>query len=802
MSRDQTGMLKSCDSVRYFIELCFGLSSFRGVVAPFSQPLFEGVTMIKKHILGFPRIGAGRELKKALETYWKGASTREALEATCRMLKLRHWGIQESVGLSYVATGDFSLYDHVLDVTAMIGAIPERFGNVSASPGLDSYFRMARGDAAANVPAMEMTKWFNTNYHYIVPEIFPSFSPSLASRRIVEDTREAIKAGYRPKPLLVGPITWISLAKATDRLDRWEKLEGIVDVYRSIVVELGELCEWIQMDEPILCADMPPQAREAFLPVYKSLVSAAGNARLLLATYFDTLDDNLDLALSSGCGGLHVDLVRGGQCLEQVLEQLPDTMVLSAGIVDGRNIWRTDFEQVLDVLVGIRKNVGEDRLMIASSCSLLHSPVDLDQERTLDPELKSWMAFAVQKCEEISLLGDILDCWDCSEALSENSDAMYSRRNSPKVRNEDVRRRCSLVGEEMLYRENAYPERRKAQSWLDLPLFPTTTIGSFPQTAEIRRQRRLFSKGEVSGENYELFLKDEIRELIRKQEELGLDVLVHGEVERNDMVEYFGQQMEGFCFTENGWVQSYGSRCVKPPIIYGDVARSRPMTVEWITFAQSLTRKPVKGMLTGPVTMLSWSFVRDDLDRSEVCRQIALAVGDEVQDLEAAGIKIVQIDEAALSEGMPIKKKDRDSYLRWAVDSFRLAASGVADSTQVHTHMCYSEFNDIIGAIAAMDADVISIESSRSRMELLDAFRDFRYPNEIGPGVYDIHSPRVPSKEEMVELLEKALVYIPKERLWVNPDCGLKTRAWPETIESLRNMVAAALALRKAHACT
>ena len=755
--------------------------------------------MIKKHISGFPRIGVGRELKKALEAYWKGVSSKGALEATCRMLKLRHWSIQENAGLSYVSTGDFSLYDHVLDITAMVGAVPERFRKISAEHGIDSYFTMARGDAAANIPPMEMTKWFNTNYHYIVPEIFPSFTPSLCSRKVVEDTREAIKAGYHPKPVLVGPVTWLSLAKTTEGYDRWEKLEEVVTVYCSILSELGELCKWIQLDEPVLCTDMAPQACEAFIPVYKRLNSAAGKASLLLATYFDTLDDNLDLALSSGCGGLHVDLVRGRGCLEQVLANFPSTMVFSAGIVDGRNIWKTDFEKALEVLVRVRQAAGEDRLMIASSCSLLHSPVDLEDETALDPELKNWMAFAVQKCEEVSLLGDILDCWDCSEALNENTEAMQARRNSSKVVNEDVRKRSALVDDHILHRGSAYPERSKAQSWLNLPLFPTTTIGSFPQTAEIRRQRRLFRKGETGIDDYELFLKEEIRRVIREQEGLELDVLVHGEVERNDMVEYFGQQMGGFCFTENGWVQSYGSRCVKPPIIYGDVTRSGSMTVQWITFAQSLTMKPVKGMLTGPVTILSWSFVRDDLDRSEVCRQIALALRDEVQDLEEAGVKIIQIDEAALSEGLPLKKKDRDAYLRWAVDAFRLTSSGVSDSTQIHTHMCYSKFNDIIGAIAAMDADVISIESSRSKMELLDAFRDFRYPNEIGPGVYDIHSPRVPSKEEMIELLKKALAYIPKNRLWVNPDCGLKTRGWPETTESLGNMVAAAKALREMH---
>ena len=755
--------------------------------------------MIKKHIAGFPRIGMRRELKKALEVYWRGGLSSDALEATCRRLKLHHWGIQENAGLSFVATGDFSLYDHVLDITAMLGAVPERFGGLAANVDINSYFRMARGDAEANVPAMEMTKWFNTNYHYIVPEIFPSFSSSLSSRRIVEDTREAVKAGFHPKPVLLGPVTWLSLAKATEGCDRWKKLEDIVAVYCAILSELGELCSWIQLDEPVLCTDMEPQAKDVFIPVYKKLNSAVGNASLLLATYFDNLDENLDLALASGCGGLHVDLVRGCECLEQVLDGFPPAMVFSAGIVDGRNIWKTDFERALEVLVRVRQVVGEERLMIASSCSLLHSPVDLAEEISLDPELKSWMAFAVQKCEEICLLGDILDCWDCSEALEENSEAVQTRRNSSKVANKAVRKRCALVDDQMLNRGSAYPERSKAQSWLNLPLFPTTTIGSFPQTSEIRRKRRLFSKGKLSSDEYELFLKGEIREIVKRQEELGLDVLVHGEVERNDMVEYFGQQMEGFCFTENGWVQSYGSRCVKPPIIYGDVARSGPMTVEWSTFAQSLTKKPVKGMLTGPVTILSWSFVRDDLERSEVCRQIALALRDEVQDLENAVINVVQIDEAALSEGMPLKKKDREPYLRWAVDAFRLTAAGVSDSTQIHTHMCYSEFNDIIGAIAAMDADVISIESSRSRMELLDAFRDYSYPNEIGPGVYDIHSPRVPSKEEMIELLETALVYIPKERLWVNPDCGLKTRAWPETVDSLRNMVAAAHALRDVH---
>ncbi len=755
--------------------------------------------MINKHIPGFPRIGVRRELKKALDAYWRGSSTRDALEATGRMLKLRHWSIQESAGMTFVATGDFSFYDHVLDVSAMLGALPERFGEATGGIGLDTYFRMARGDASLNIPAMEMTKWFDTNYHYIVPEITSSFKPSLSTLKIIEDTREALKAGYHPKPVLVGPVTWLSLAKAPDGYNRWEKLDGVIDVYCEVLSRLDGLCNWIQVDEPVLNTDMFPEAKEVFIDVYRRLNRASGDAGLLLATYFEALDENLDLALASGCRGLHADFVRGPHILDRILDQIPETMTLSAGIVDGRNIWRTDFRQALDVLAKIGKKLGKERFMIAANCSLMHVPVDLECEKSLDPELKSWMAFAVQKCEEVDVLAEILEGWDCCEAMDENREAMHSRRSSTRVTNPEVIERCALVTEKMKRRHAGYAERKKAQQWLGLPLFPTTTIGSFPQTPDIRRKRRQFLDGELSVKEYEVFLKDVIREVIEKQERLGLDVLVHGEPERNDMVEYFGQQMDGFCFTSNGWVQSYGSRCVKPPVIFGDVSRRKPMTVEWIEFAQSLTRKPVKGMLTGPVTMLCWSFVRDDIARPEVARQIALAVGDEVRDLEAAGIGIIQIDEAALSEGMPLKKKDRAIYLDWAVDAFRLASSGVSNATQIHTHMCYSEFNEIMDAIASMDADVISIEASRSRMELLEVFRDFSYPNEIGPGIYDIHSPRVPPKVEIEALLEKALCFISKERLWVNPDCGLKTRGWSETMASLENMVAAAIALRRSH---
>ncbi len=752
---------------------------------------------MQKHILGFPRMGAKRELKKALENYWKGTSSRRDLEETCAAIKRQNWTIQKNAGLSWVTTGDFSLYDHILDITAMIGAVPDRFSPTSNNVDIDTYFRMARGDASANIPPMEMTKWFNTNYHYIVPEISGSLKPTLSCRKIIEETGEAQTAGFNPKPVLVGPITYLSLSKSSDNTDCWNKLEGILAVYAEVIAELGSICEWVQMDEPILCADIALQARKLFKPCYEVLNKAAGKGKLMLTTYFDTLDDNLDLALSSGCSGLHADLVMGKNQLNTILERLPKDMFFSAGIIDGRNVWKTDLRQALHQLENMKKYIGEERLMIASSCSLLHSPMDLKNEKWLDPELKSWMAFAVQKCHEIGILGRALAEEDCQKEMQDNAKAIISRKTSARIKNDQVRERCAKAVRKNPRRKSPYSERKKAQSWLKLPLLPTTTIGSFPQTAEIRQYRRRYKNSEITRGEYDSFLKNKIREIVKKQEDLNLDVLVHGEPERNDMVEYFGQQMEGFCFTENGWVQSYGSRCVKPPIIFGDVSRPNPMTVEWIDFAQSLTEKPVKGMLTGALTILCWSFVRNDLERSQVCRQIALAVKDEVRDLEAAGIRIIQIDEAALSEGLPIKQKDRNAYLRWAVDAFKLATSEVADATQIHTHMCYSEFNDIIDSIAAMDADVISIESSRSRMKLLETFRTFNYPNEIGPGVYDIHSPRVPSVEEIQILLKNALAFIPRERLWVNPDCGLKTRDWPETVDSLKNMAAAANLLRK-----
>ncbi|MGV8080326.1 MAG: 5-methyltetrahydropteroyltriglutamate--homocysteine S-methyltransferase [Syntrophales bacterium] len=753
---------------------------------------------MKTHILGFPRIGTRRELKKALEDYWSGAISSQQLLSVSDSLKEANWKIQSDSGLSYVTTGDFSLYDHVLDMTATLGAIPERFGALSPENFLEIYFRMARGDAANNIAALEMTKWFNTNYHYIVPEISPDMMFSLSGRSVLEDTQRAVTLGYRPKPTLIGPVTYLSLAKPVEGADLWEKLDEITDIYARLIAALSALCDWIQLDEPILCCNMTARARSAFPKTYEKLNSAAAEGGILLATYFDAVDDNLDLALSSGCSGLHVDLSGSGKRnLDTLLNRLPGSMTLSAGVVDGRNVWKTELKAALALLEKIGNRIGLDRMMIGSSCSLLHCPVDLSQEMKLDAEIKNWMSFAVQKCEEVGLLGDVLSGKLRGEDLHANEAAVRSRRESPLTLDDQVRNRCRNVQEDMLHRESPYAERRKAQSWLDLPLLPTTTIGSFPQTPEIRKNRLLYKKGELSREAYESFLKDEIGKIVDIQEDLGLDVLVHGEPERNDMVEYFGEQLNGFCITENGWVQSYGSRCVKPPVIYGDVSRSSPMTVAWFLYAQSLTRKAMKGMLTGPVTILCWSFVRDDLDRADVCRQIALALRDEVMDLEKAGAHIIQIDEPALREGLPLKRGDAAAYLRWAVDAFRLASSSVADSTQIHTHMCYSEFNAIIESVAEMDADVISIESSRSRMELLDAFEIFQYPNEIGPGVYDIHSPRVPSIEEIVILLQKALGRIDAEQLWVNPDCGLKTRSWTETLQSLDNMVTATRIMRK-----
>ena len=764
--------------------------------------------MTLAHTLGYPRIGAQRELKKAVEGYWKGEIDQVALEATGAELRARHWQAQHDAGLDLVTVGDFAFYDQVLNVSVLVGAVPPRFGDVDGDVDLDTAFRMARGRAptGTSAPACEMTKYFDTNYHYLVPELHRGQTFRIASQRLFDEVTEAKAAGHAVKVALTGPLTWLWLGKLkgepTDSgFDRLELLDALLPVYGEILTRLAEQgVEWVQLDEPALVQDLPREWQQAFERAYNKLQSAP--VKLLLATYFGDLGDNLSLATGLPVDALHIDTVRAPEQLERVLDRLPAYKILSVGAIDGRNIWRADLAALGDALSAIKTRLG-DRLWLAPSCSLLHVPVDIDAETGLDGELRSWLAFARQKLDEVATLARLIDGrGDASDEarLAEASAALAERRDSTRIHKAAIAERLRSVSVGDTQRASDYPARARAQrTRFDLPLFPTTTIGSFPQTNEIRAARRAFKAGELGHEAYEIRMREEIAFAVERQQALGLDVPVHGEAERNDMVEYFGEQLEGFAFTANGWVQSYGSRCVKPPVIFGDVSRPTAMTVRWSEYAQTLTDKPMKGMLTGPVTILQWSFVRDDQPRETTCRQIALALRDEVADLEAAGIGIIQIDEPALREGLPLRQAQWQGYLDWAVACFKLSAAVARDDTQIHTHMCYSEFNDIIGAIAALDADVITIETSRSDMELLDAFEDFAYPNEIGPGVYDIHSPNIPEVSWMVQLLEKAAEKIPAERLWVNPDCGLKTRGWAEVEPALVNMVEAAKELRRRH---
>ncbi len=762
--------------------------------------------MITTHNLGFPRIGARRELKFALESYWKGQSSRDELEAVGARLRQRHW--DEQAGIDLVPVGDFSFYDQVLDMSFTLGNLPERVRGFHGDV-LDNYFRVARGRSAQSgdehaaccggVAAGEMTKWFDTNYHYIVPEFQADTEFSLDASRLLAQIDEARQQGVRAKPVIIGPVSYLALGKAKDGSYRLDLLERLLPVYAQLLDRLAAAgLEWVQVDEPLLVTDLDEDWRHAFNMAYHQL--KACRIRILLATYFGELRENAYLAANLPVAGLHVDAISDRAGVLPLLNLLPPHKVLSLGIIDGRNIWKTDLEATLDWLEPLAGRLG-DRLWLAPSCSLLHVPVDLETEAALDVETKSWLAFARQKLDELRWLAQALRHGRAAvaEALAANRAALAARRSSPRVINPQVQAAVAAVDARLGRRQSAYPERAARQAeLLNLPRFPTTTIGSFPQTAEIRRARSEFKAGRLDEAAYKAAMKAEIERSVREQEALGLDVLVHGEAERNDMVEYFGEQLDGYAFSQFGWVQSYGSRCVKPPILFGDISRPRAMTVEWTTHAQSLTSKPMKGMLTGPVTILNWSFVRDDQPRSVSCRQLALAIRQEVLDLEQAGVRVIQIDEAALREGLPLRKSQWRDYLDWAVECFRITANGVRDETQVHTHMCYSEFNDVIASIADMDADVITIETSRSDMELLDAFDDFSYPNEIGPGVYDIHSPNIPTQEHMVELMRKAAERIPAERLWVNPDCGLKTRQWPEVVAALTNMVAAARALRAA----
>lgn len=749
--------------------------------------------------LGFPRIGSHRELKRSLEDFWAGKIEEPVLLAASRQLRARHWQLQRESGIAQIPSNDFSLYDHVLDAAVMVGAIPTRYGSLRSDP-ISQYFAMARGlqDGALDLPALEMTKWFDTNYHYIVPEFSLGMPFELASRKPIEEFLEAKALGIATRPVLLGPISFLLLGKMAGGMPPLVLLDALLPVYEVLLTELGRAgAGWVQIDEPSLVLDLPEGTQSALSTTYERLSRVAGCPRLLLTTYFAGLETHTKLAASLPVAGIHLDLVRAPKQLDPLLRALPRDRFLSAGVVDGRNVWRTDLDAALKLLLRAADVVGPEHVFVAPSCSLLHCPVDLSFEKGLDPGRRSWLSFAMDKLREIRALTQALNTSDApSEEFEKSRRARAGRRNSNRVHNQAVATRIRTITEDMTRRRSIYTIRRERQRSLGLPLLPTTTIGSFPQTAEVRKVRAEFKAGKRDRATYEAFLREEIARAVLLQESLGLDVLVHGEFERNDMVEYFGEQLSGFAFTENGWVQSYGSRCVKPPIIYGDVSRPSPMTVEWMKYAQSLTKRPMKAMLTGPVTILQWSFVRDDQPRAETCRQIALALRDEVADLEAAGLRVIQIDEPAIREGLPLRRAAWQEYLDWAVECFRLAASGVKDETQIHTHMCYSEFNDIIGAIATMDADVVSIEASRSKMDLLNAFAHFQYPNEIGPGVYDIHSPRVPSEDEISQLITKAFLAIDPRRLWVNPDCGLKTRGWPEVKQALANMVHAAKRIR------
>ena len=768
--------------------------------------------MLLTNNLGYPRVGAFRELKKANEAYWaKKISAEELLQAG---LKIRegNWKTQKDTGIDLIPSNDFSFYDQVLDLSLTVGAIPARYNSllnkIDRQYNLDLYFAMARGfqEEGVDVTAMEMTKWFDTNYHYIVPEFTKDQQFKLTSEKFLNEYNEAKSLGIETKPVLIGPITYLLVGKEKEAgFNRIDLIDRLLPVYEEILAKLAAAgAQYVQIDEPYLALDIDADVKALYSKVFEKLAVAAQGIKLVVATYFEALRDNEEVAVNLPVHALHLDLVRGENQLDTVLAKVPASLTLSLGVVEGRNIWKNDYEKSLAKIKQAVNALGADRVWVAPSSSLLHVPFDLDNEdneESLPAEVKNWLAFAKQKLAEVKDLAILADGEvdaKTAERFEANKAAAERRRTSPLIHKPEVKERTANITDDDATRTSPFPVRKAAQQEkFNLPAFATTTIGSFPQTKDVRKWRADLKKGAITQEQYDKEIAEETERTIRLQEELDIDVLVHGEFERNDMVEYFGEQLAGYAFTKNGWVQSYGSRCVKPPVIYGDVYRPADMTVRWSAYAQSLTNRPVKGMLTGPVTILQWSFVRNDQPRSTTTYQIALAILDEVQALEKEGIKIIQIDEPAIREGLPLRKADQKDYLNWAVRAFRVSSSNVDDDTQIHTHMCYSEFNDIIEDIAAMDADVITIETSRSQMELLDAFAgDFKYPNDIGPGVYDIHSPRVPSTEEMVELLRKAKNVVPAEQLWVNPDCGLKTRAWPETKAALEAMVEAAKILR------
>ncbi|HEY0299400.1 MAG TPA: 5-methyltetrahydropteroyltriglutamate--homocysteine S-methyltransferase [Arachidicoccus sp.] len=757
--------------------------------------------------LGYPRIGGNRELKKAVEAYWSKKISQSDLQQVAQQIRVHNWQLQKDAGIHLIPSNDFSLYDQMLDMCLSVSAIAKRFHPLIEEKKLsetDLYFAMARGfqSDGYDITAMEMTKWFDTNYHYIVPEFYENQSFNFLSSKIINDYKEAKQAGIETKPVIIGPLTFLLLGKEKEtEFNRLDLLKNLLPVYKEILRQLSDLnVQYVQFDEPILATNLSNVELAALSATYTELKAAFPNIKFVLANYFECYGENLSTVLGLPFDIIHLDLVRCPSQLDDIIasDKANDHTIFSLGVIDGRNIWKNDYEKSLEVINQAIHHFGEQRLILAPSCSLLHSPCDLDSEKKLDDELKNWLSFAKQKINELAELSKIVDNAAEANALLENNKAaIASRKNSTRIHKDAVKNRVKNITDKDAERQSPFAIRQaKQQALFNLPLFPTTTIGSFPQTTDVRKLRAQLKKGEISETTYTETLQTATIETIRLQEALDIDVLVHGEFERNDMVEYFGENIEGYAFSSFGWVQSYGSRCVKPPIIYGDIERKNPITVEWSSFAQKNTNRFMKGMLTGPITMLQWSFVRDDQPRYQTAFQLALAIRDEVVDLEKAGIKIIQIDEPAIREGLPLRKENWQTYLNWAVKAFKITASGVQDETQIHTHMCYSEFNDIIQSIADMDADVITIETSRSQMELLDAFVQFNYPNEIGPGVYDIHSPRVPSIEEMETLLEKALAVIPSKNLWVNPDCGLKTRGWDETKQALENMVNAAKQLR------
>lgn len=748
------------------------------------------------HLSGYPRVGAKRELKFAVEAFWKGNISESELSQVAKDIRQQNWATQIAAGVDLLPVGDFSFYDHVLDTVCALGAIPSRFGFDAASLTLTQYFELARGNATQ--VAMEMTKWFDTNYHYIVPEWHKDTQFKANAANLIAQIKEAKATGHDIKPTLLGPISLLWLGKEKDtNLNRLELLSHLLPEYQKLLRELANAgVDWIQIDEPILAVDIAQEWVDAFVPTYQEL--AITGTRIIIGTYFASVAEYLNLLKTLPVNGVHIDCIRAPEQLAEFANAWPENKVLSVGLIDGRNVWRANLRETIDLLAPIATQLGNN-LWIAPSCSLLHCPQDLNAEEKLNPEIKNWLAFAAQKLQELGIIKQALVHGKdtVQQALVDSDTAAASRRTSKLIHNDQVAARVANLRAHADQRHSPFAQRiEKQQAWMNLPLLPTTTIGSFPQTQEIRQARAAFKKGELSKTDYEAAMKKNIAYCVQQQEQLDIDVLVHGEAERNDMVEYFGEQLDGYCFTQFGWVQSYGSRCVKPPIIYGDVSRPQPMTVTWSAYAQSLTKRPMKGMLTGPVTMMKWSFVRNDVPLSLVCKQIALALNDEVLNLEKAGIRVIQIDEPAIREALPLKRVQWDEYLSWACESFRLTSTDADDSTQIHTHMCYSEFNDILPAIASMDADVITIETSRSDMELLDAFVKFKYPNDIGPGVYDIHSPRVPTEAEVEHLLRKALNVINQRRLWVNPDCGLKTRGWAETSAALEIMVKVTKKLR------